>query len=104
MSERSHELKTHAAYFEAVKRGWKTFEVRRDDRGFQKGDMVTLLNYLGPYYISPDGQQTSLPSHAEKLQFRIGWILTGGQFGIQPGYVAFSLEPIRPERDGGGDG
>jgi hypothetical protein len=27
------------------------------------------------------------------LRFKIGWILQGGQFGIEPGYIVFQLEP-----------
>lgn len=37
-----HVLKTLPDYFDAVARGEKTFEVRRDDRGFQKGDILVL--------------------------------------------------------------
>jgi len=38
-----HDLKTLPAFFEAVKSGDKNFEIRDNtDRGFQKGDTVTL--------------------------------------------------------------
>lgn len=38
-----HDLKILPAYFEAVKRGIKNFEIRNNsDRGFQKGDVVVL--------------------------------------------------------------
>lgn len=37
-----HRLKTWPAYFEAVRSGRKTFEVRRNDCGFAVGDLVHL--------------------------------------------------------------
>jgi len=37
-----HFLKTWAEYFEAVKSGNKTFEVRVNDRDFKVGDILVL--------------------------------------------------------------
>ena len=37
-----HILKTVDHYWYAVERGDKNFEVRRDDRGFQRGDVLVL--------------------------------------------------------------
>ena len=88
-----HVLKTWPAYFDAVERGEKVFEVRRDDRGYQKGDMVILWRYdphPSPYHM------TQSPDRARKVRGTIGWILTGGQFGLEPGYVAFSLLNVEP--------
>lgn len=38
----THELKIEAEYFEAVLSGEKTFEVRKFDRPFSKGDLLAL--------------------------------------------------------------
>jgi ASC-1-like (ASCH) protein len=43
MGEQLHELKTTDVYWDAVNCGEKTFEVRRNDRGFQKGDLLHLI-------------------------------------------------------------
>ncbi|WP_394875801.1 DUF3850 domain-containing protein [Clostridium neonatale] len=40
-----HELKTESKYFDAVCKGKKTFEVRKDDRPFAIGDKLKLLEY-----------------------------------------------------------
>jgi len=79
-----HVLKTLPEYWDAVERGEKTFEVRRDDRGFQRGDTVVLVR-LDRYASG------ALFESSRSLRFTIGWILTGGQFGIEPGYVVLAL-------------
>ena len=81
-----HRLKTLPPYFDAVARGEKNFEVRRDDRGFQKGDVVILAWYN-------IGLNNYLRPNVDTIRRRISYILTGGQFGIAPGYVVLALEP-----------
>ena len=91
-----HKLKCFPVYFDAIKRGEKTFEVRRDDRGFQRGDIVVLQRTCeegNKHWV--DTYLNGEPKH--QITFRIGWILTGGQFGIEPGYVVFSLEAVSGE-------
>lgn len=85
MSEsKVHRLKTQAAYFNAVARGEKLFEVRKNDRFFQAGDIVELVRLHDP-------ETWNVDTSAQPLRFRIGPILQGGQFGIEPGYCIFSL-------------
>lgn len=82
----THELKTLPAYWDAVERGDKTFEVRRDDRGFQKGDVLELQR------LYPDSRNDVELSLRGKPKFviraEVKYILTGGQFGIEPGPAA----------------
>lgn len=40
-----HELKTLPKFFDAVREGKKTFEVRKDDRNFQVGDTLELKKW-----------------------------------------------------------
>ncbi len=92
--ETIHTLKTIGTVWDAIARGEKTFEVRRNDRFFQRGDIVRLrkLDEKG-YYANLPGR----PHSTIDQDFRIGWMLQGGQFGIEPGYVVFQLEPIEKE-------
>lgn len=49
----NHFLKIHPQYFEAVKSGRKSFEIRRsDDRDFQEGDTLTLQEF-DPQAVKP---------------------------------------------------
>ena len=40
-----HELKIITKYFEAVEEGVKTFEIRKNDRGFEVGDYLLLKDF-----------------------------------------------------------
>ncbi len=62
--------------------GEKTFEVRRDDRGFQIGDILRLKEY-----IADENKYTTRYIDAE-----VTYILYGGQFGIETGYVVMGLK------------
>jgi hypothetical protein len=42
-----HELKTIEPYFSQVETGEKTFEIRYNDRNYQKGDYLLLQKYDG---------------------------------------------------------
>lgn len=41
----THQLKTVQPFFDAVRDGKKTAELRKDDRGFQIGDVLVLREY-----------------------------------------------------------
>ena len=84
-----HQLKTTDVYFDAVARGEKTFEVRRDDRGFQRGDIQVLKRWTG---ISASAGPHN--PHYEPIRKRISYVLTGGQWGIEPGYVVMGLQDV----------
>lgn len=87
----THELKTLAPYWDAIERGEKNFEVRRNDRDFKNGDILKL------HRLRPD-----MPTHYDMddsfqkrtITKRITYVLTGGQFGIEPGYVVLGLADI----------
>lgn len=42
---REHILKCWPNYWDAISDGEKNFDVRRDDRGFQKGDFLILQKF-----------------------------------------------------------
>lgn len=79
-----HELKCVRSAFLAVKSGAKKFEVRLNDRFYQPGDIV-VLRCLSNITTGYDSFETP-------IRKRVGWLLQGGQFGIEPRYCVFSLD------------
>lgn len=74
-----HTIKSKREYFDAVVRGEKTFEIRANDRNYQKGDTI-LLCRTQEDYSRHDG---------EYWQATIGDVHHA--FGLQDGWCAFSL-------------
>ena len=91
MNAKEHVLKTWADYWDAAERGEKPFEVRRDDRGFQKGDVLVLRRMIISYgkWIE---DRTYSDNRPHDLRRKVTFVLTGGQLGIEPGYVVMGLK------------
>lgn len=85
---KEHNLKTHPEYFRDVIRGFKSFEVRKNDRDFQLGDRL-LLKEFEPKSKSYTGKE---------FLFKITYILDGGGFGIKKGFCVMSIIPIKRSR------
>lgn len=77
-----HVLKTLNPYFDDVFHRRKDFEVRKNDRNFQVGDRVQLLENV-------------LEGKPQRYVIKdIKYILYGGQFGIDKDYVILGLSEI----------
>lgn len=77
----THWLKTWPEFYQALVDGAKTFEIRRDDRGFQVGDELILEEY------DPTLHQRCYTGRA--LARRVTYVLRG--MGLQDGYVCLGL-------------
>ena len=78
----THELKIAPGYYEDVRSGLKRAEVRRDDRGFQVGDVLTLRKWAPEFGYS--GQMLTVRvTHIIRLQD-----------GLTPGYVVLSIQHL----------
>ena len=97
--EMKHELKTWPQYFCRVADGTKTFEVRKNDRGFQQGDTVILKEWSPEterieHNNDPIGPETYTQeiigyTRSEPLEFKIGYV-----FPIDAERVVFALLPL----------
>lgn len=81
-----HELKVWTEYFEAIAERKKTFEIRKNDRGFQVGDTLRLREY------SPGPDEYS----GRAVHRTITYVLSGDDvmgfaFGLRPGFVALGI-------------
>lgn len=82
-----HKIKLREEFADAVLYGDKTFEVRENDRGYQKDDLVQF-NVIDKYNLStghPLGKET----------YRITYVLNG--WGIEPKFVVFGIKNVRDE-------
>lgn len=78
-----HELKIRPLYFDAVNEGRKTFEIRKNDRGFQNSDLLMLREW------SPEEGYSS-----RSLEFEVGYVFPLSEyFGPENDYVILSLLP-----------
>lgn len=79
-----HEIKLLVTFANAVLDGRKNFEVRENDRGYQRGDIVRFTA------VDNAGKRVEHPIETE--QFAITYVLSG--WGIKDGYVVFGISRI----------
>lgn len=95
----NHEFKTWPEFFAALLAGEKTFELRKDDRGFVIGDILHLREY------DLETRTYSGRVVRRKVIYLLGHRATAGcaaTFGLQPGYVIMGLSPSPADRLPGG--
>jgi hypothetical protein len=78
------DLKVWPEFFEKLKSGAKTFELRKNDRGYEVGDTL-LLREWNPLMECYTG---------EALRRRVTYIFRGPGFGIEEGYAVLALKEI----------
>lgn len=82
-------LKFLEGFAEAVTNREKTFEVRENDRGYQKGDLIHFK------VISKYGHEIHGHSLSEMV-FEITYVLSG--YGIKDGWVVFGIKEVRTDK------
>lgn len=93
----THTLKILKEFADAVLSGEKTFEVRENDRGFQKGDRVKFKVVEKGIY-----QDTPSEHDLEYKVFEITYVLSG--WHIERDYVVFGIKCIGDIRNAGEEG
>lgn len=85
----THDLKLSIFFCDAVYNGRKSFEVRRNDRGFQTGDHIKFI----PIKPGTTKQEDMYPDHPIKTQeYVITYMLNG--WGIENGYVVLGIKKL----------
>jgi hypothetical protein len=81
--ETVHDLKTWPEFFNAVEHGAKSFEIRKDDRNFQVGDILCLREW----------DPATKDYTGRSIRKTIRYILRDAlQFGLQEGYAILGFE------------
>ncbi|QHJ76634.1 MAG: hypothetical protein [Bacteriophage sp.] len=94
-----HELKLDKFYFDDVKSGLKTFEIRKNDRDYQVGDLLSLSRFEDGKYLKTktglySNKENSLKAvslnEADTILMVVNYITDYEQ---KDGYVVMSIIP-----------
>ena len=91
--KKKHKIKILLEYANAILEGRKSFEIRKNDRDYKEGDLITFN------VIEKDdkGNIKEIPSHLlTKRTYQITYVLESKDFpeGIPLGYCVFSIKDI----------
>lgn len=89
LTGRAHDLKTDAYVFEEVVRGRKLFEIRKNDRGFQCGDLLRLRETRLTGAEMAAGEP--LIYTGREIIVRVIGILHGPKYGLAEGWCIMSI-------------
>lgn len=91
----THILKLNSRYALEILKGGKRFEVRNNDRSFQRGDEVqfVIVDDQGNLLSATDEDLRELYHTLESMTFRITFVVTG--YGLKEGYCAFGYEEVK---------
>lgn len=78
----THALKTHPEYFKAIVDGFKTFDIRINDRPFKPGDSILLQEY------KPDDKTYT----GREWSGNISYILYDDFPGLKKGYCILAIK------------
>lgn len=88
---RAHELKTDPAVFQALHDWQKTYELRKNDRGFAVGDELRLreTRFTGAEMAAG----APLEYTGREVVRRVSHMLTGPIYGLEVGWSILGLTP-----------
>ena len=82
---KTHYIKLLQDFADAIVTGEKTFEIRRNDRGYQRGDRVVFQ----AVERAADGEKYPIQHEINNRMYEITYVLNG--FGLVNGFVAFGI-------------
>lgn len=87
-TERIHDLKLNIEFCDAVLNSDKSFEVRLNDRGYQKGDFIKFTPVDGISWLA-----TSVHHPIKNALFEITYVLNG--YGLKEDYVCLAIKLVK---------
>lgn len=86
----THKIKININFCDAVLSGDKNFEVRLNDRGYQKGDLIQFIPWKG------FSAGYSVPHELAHKTYTITYVLSGYS-GIEDDYCVFGIKEVADE-------
>ena len=83
----THNIKLNHHYADAVLSGDKNFEIRYNDRGYQKGDKVV--------FSVVDDAKIVMPHPLNREIYRITYLIHG--YGLEKDWCVFGIKPMKKE-------
>lgn len=77
-----HELKIQRPFADAIVSGDKNFEIRENDRGFQKGDTIK--------FTCMDGLISAAYHAINGVEYKITYVMSG--WGLKDGFVVLGIK------------
>ena len=84
-----HELKIQEDFADAVYVGDKTFELRYNDRGYQKGDLIK--------FQAIDDIKSKTYHPINNLFYEITYVING--WGLKEEYVALAIGEVKEDKE-----
>lgn len=88
---REHKLKCNRIQFMQTWLGFKTFEIRKNDRDYRQGDIVSLLEW-----DPGDPDPESIDYTGRGMDFVIGHIVAG-EYGLAKDVCVFQIHSVTRE-------
>lgn len=85
ISRKEHKIKIKKRYYDAVLKGEKTFEIRKNDRDYNVGDIINFIPIADDCDMILPHNQTS---------YKVTYVFHGGEYGLEEGYCVFGIAPI----------
>ena len=82
----THNIKLEIKFCDAVLNGKKTFEVRKNDRNYKRGDLIKFVPVTSGFHIP-------LEHPIMNKTYEITYVLSG--WGIEKGFCVFSIKKHR---------
>lgn len=82
LSIKTHKLKILETFADDVCIGYKNFEIRKNDRGYQKGDVIK--------FTCIDERGNTLPHTISEKIYEITYVLNG--YGLKNGFVVLGIK------------
>jgi hypothetical protein len=90
-----HELKTWMPFYAHVLAGDKPFDVRRNDRGFQRHDVLWLREWDQEHARRYSLMECHYTGRSHRRT--VTYVLSGSEFGVRDGWAVLGLGAVAGE-------